>query len=194
MKKATTEKIITEQKKFAKGIVTLTRFNINSPEAEQLNAFLESALNIPEYIFNRVFNRLKEICQFKEEVYENQIVQVGREVFSRRLVGDTTYTGAINWGALGTSSTAVSDAQTTLVAEVKRKGVATVSRTNDSAAFRFFFSKADVSGTFQEFGTFIDGTASADTGQMFNRVLTGGWTKSSSESLTVTVQFDLNPA
>lgn len=194
MKTATKEESVKEKKKFGKGIVTLTRFVIDSPEAEALDKFLQEAIDVPQRVFDKAFNRMKEICAFTEEAYENQIVMTGRSVFAMLLNAETTYTGAVNWGALGTSATAISDAQTTLVAEAKRKGIATRSRTNDSVSFRFFFSKADTSGTFQEFGTFIDGTSTVDTGQMFNRVLTGGWTKSSSESLTVTVQFDLNPA
>lgn len=185
---------IREKKKFAKGLVTLTKFKINSPEAEEIDAFLNLAIDIPEEIYLAKVNRLKEICQYREQTFENAIVLTGRSVFAMLLNAETTYSGAINYGALGTSSTAVSDAQTTLVAEVKRKLIATRSRTDDSVSLRFFYSKSDTNGTYQEFGTFIDGTSSANTGQMFNRVLTGGWTKSSSESLTVTVQFDLNPA
>lgn len=184
---------IKEKKKFARGLVTLTKFNIDSKEAEEIDAFLNLAVDIPEDIYLTKVNRLKEICRFKEETYQNSIVSVGRQVFARRLTNDTTYTGIVNYGALGTSSTAINDAQTQLVAEVKRKLVAVYSRTTDTATLRFFYSKADTNGTYQEFGTFIDGTSTVNTGQMFNRVLTGGWTKSSSESLTVTVQFDLNP-
>lgn len=188
------ENKVVEKKKFAKGLVTFTNFVIDSKEAEEIDSFLKLAIDIPHEIYEQKIARLREICKVREYTFENQIVLVGREVFTRILTNDTTYTGIINYGALGTSATAISDAQTTLVAEVKRKGVAVYSRTGDSATVRFFYSKADTSGTYQEFGTFIDGTSTVDTGVMFNRVLTGGWTKSASESLTVTVQFDLNPA
>ncbi len=188
-----TEKAITEKKKFAKGLVTFTKFFIDCKEAEDIDAELKLATDMPEEIYLQKINRLKHICKFKEHTFENQIVLSGRSVFSRILTNDLTYTGVINYGALGTSSTAVSDGQTILVAETKRKAVASYSRSTDSATIRFFYSKSDTNGTYQEFGTFIDGTSSSGTGQMFNRVLTGGWTKSSSESLTVTVQFDLNP-
>jgi len=190
----TLEKTIHEKKKFAKGLVTMTSFKIECQEAVDIDAFLNLAIDIPEEVYQAKVNRLKEICKFREQTFENQIVLVGREVFARRLSNDTTYTGIVNYGALGTSATAVNDAQTTLVTEVKRKEVATYSRTTDSATLRFFYSKSDTNGTYQEFGTFIDGTSTINTGQMFNRVLTGGWVKSANESLTVTVQFDLNPA
>lgn len=188
------EKTMGEKMKKWTGKITLTNFFIDSEEAEQIDTFLKNAINISAELYQEKVNRLREICTVKEHVFYNQIVQVGREVFSRRLTNDTTYTGIINYGAVGTGTTAVNDSDTVLDTEVKRKGVAVYSRTTDSATLRFFYSKADVSGTLEEFGTFIDGTASADTGQLFNRALTGGWVKSSSESLTVTVQFDLNPA
>lgn len=188
------EKTISEKKKFAKGLVTFTSYILACDEARAIDAELGLAIDMPTEIYNEKIARLREICEVREHTFENQIVLVGREVFARRLTNDTTYTGIINYGALGTSSTAVSDAQTQLVAEVKRKGVAVYGRTTDTASLRFFYSKADTNGTYEEFGTFIDGTATVNTGQLFNRVLTGGWVKSSSESLTVTVQFDLNPA
>lgn len=175
-----------------KGLMTFTNFLIACEEAESIDAYLKTAIDIPTEEFDRLFNRLKEICKFREQTFRNQVVSVGRQCFTARLINELTYTGVINYGALGTSSTAVSDAQTTLVAEVKRKGVATRTRVANTATIRFFYSKSDTSGTYEEFSTFIDGTATVDTGQMFNRVLTGGWTKSSSESLTVTAQFDLN--
>jgi hypothetical protein len=192
----TEEKTILEKTKKWKGRITFTNFLIeDNQEAKDIEAFLNLAVDIPLEVFEEKTKRLREICKIsREETFENQIVLVGREVFARRLVNDTTYTGIINYGALGTSSTAINDAQTQLVAEVKRKGVAVYSRSGDTSTLRFFYSKTDWNGTAQEFGTFIDGSSSANTGQMFNRVLTGGWVKTALEALTVTVQFDLNPA
>lgn len=187
-------KTIFEKMKKWSGKITATRFLIEGEEAEKLQTMLANAVEIPFSEFDKSFTKLKELCQFKEEVCYNQIVASGREVFSRRLNNELTYTGVINYGLLGTGSAAVNDADTVLDNEVKRKAVATRSRVGNTITLRFFFSKSDISGTFPEFGTVIDGTASVDTGQLFNRALTGGWVKSSLEALTVTVQFDLNAA
>lgn len=176
------------------GRILLESFEIKSQEAILINNFLENAINIAPEIFEEKINRLREICNVRQKVVYNQIVLSGRSVFAQRLNAETTYTGAINYGLVGTGSTAVSDSDIKLVTETKRKGIATRTRTGDSVSFRFFYSKSDVSGTLTEFGTVIDGTATVDTGQLFNRVLTGGWVKSASEALTVTVQFDLNPS
>lgn len=193
LKKNVQEKQATKQ---WKGLVTFTTYNMENAceEARDIDEYLHSANDIEWSQFERLSNRLKELCTFKEQAFNNRIVSVGRQCFTGRLIGETTYTGAINYGSLGTSSTAVNDSDTQLVAEVKRKAVATKTRVTNTATFRFYYSKADITGTFQEFATFIDGTSTANSGQMFNRVLTGGWTKSSLESLTVTVQFDLNAA
>jgi hypothetical protein len=39
---------------------------------------------------------------------------------------------------------------------------------------------------------FIDGDAAADSGQLFNHALTGGWTKTDTEAMTVSVQININ--
>jgi hypothetical protein len=191
--KRTIKKAIKEKVKKWKGLVTFTSLEVIGEEAEKLEKMLSEAIDMPVATFEKHFAKLRSLCKVREYTFENQIVLVGREVFARRLINDLTYTGVINYGALGTSSTAISDAQTQLVAEVKRKGIATRSRTGDTVTVRFFYSKSDWNGTAEEFGTFIDATGTANSGQMFNRVLTGGWVKSALEALTVTAQFDLNP-
>lgn len=134
---------------------------------------------------------LKELEQFKvrEVVVKNLVATVGRAALAQRLAGTTTYTGTINYGALGSSATAVANSDTQLGTEVFRKVVASSSYTSNVAFIDFFYSKADTNGTYAEFGTFIDGTGSANTGQLFTHALTGGWTKSASESMTVSCQY-----
>lgn len=135
---------------------------------------------------------LKRLFQVREYAVENLIATVGRAVIAQRLANDTTYTGIINYGALGSGSTTPANGDTTLTTEVFRKTVASASDTNNIAFIDFFYSKADTNGTYEEFGTFIDGTGSADTGQLFTHVLTGSWVKTSSESMTVSCQYTVN--
>lgn len=125
----------------------------------------------------------------KEKVVENIVVTVGRSVLAQRLANTTTYTGTINYGALGSSATAVANADTQLGTEVFRKVVASASYTTNTAFIDFFYSKADTNGTYNEFGTFIDGTGTVNSGQMFTHALTGGWIKSASESMTISCQY-----
>jgi aminoglycoside phosphotransferase len=141
--------------------------------------------------YRKLFDELQKY-KTGELVVRNIVVTVGRSVLAQRLANTTTYTGTINYGALGSSSTAVTNADTQLGTEVFRKIVASASYTNNVAFIDFFYAKADTNGTYQEFGTFIDGSGSANSGQMFTHTLTGGWTKSSSESMTVSCQYSIN--
>lgn len=141
--------------------------------------------------YERLFAELQQY-KTREKVVKNIVVIVGRSVLMQRLANTTTYTGIINYGALGSSATAVNNADTQLGTEVFRKVVASSSFTTINAFIDFFYTKTDTNGTYAEFGTFIDGTGSANTGQMFTHVLTGGWTKSASESMTVSCQYTCN--
>lgn len=141
---------------------------------------------------NRQYSALfAEMQRYKtrELVVKNLVVTVGRSVLAQRLANTTTYTGIINYGALGSSATAPTNADTRCTTEVFRKVVASASFTTNVAFIDFFYAKADTNGTYQEFGTFIDGTATVNSGQMFTHALTGGWTKLATESMTVSCQY-----
>lgn len=183
-----------KDKGFFKGVVTFTNFLIEHPRAKEIDQELKHAHLISPLRYDSLLKELKDLCSVKKLVEHNMVVLTGRSVFARLLIADTTYTGAVNYGALGTASTAVTDADTVLDTEVARKGVARRVRTTDSVDFDFFYSQSDTDGTYEEFGMFIDGTATVDTGQLFNRLLTGGWTKTNTEAMTVSVQIDVNAA
>lgn len=175
-----------------KGTVTLTSYLIESARAIEIDAALQNAQGMDPNTYHSLKLELAQICRKRTLVVKNLVPQAARNMIAGILNGELTYTGIINYGALGTSATAVSSSDTQLGAEVKRKNVATRTRTNSQITFDFYYSKSDTSGTYQEFGMVVDGTATANTGVLFNHLLTGGWTKSSSESLTVSVQMDVN--
>lgn len=115
---------------------------------------------------------------------------VGRNVLARLLAGDTTYTGEINYGALGSGSSAFNNASTQLNTEVYRKVNSDASFDDNIGYIDWFIASGDVAdATYNEFGAFIDGTGSANSGQAFSLVLTGGWVKSGScfISLKITI-------
>lgn len=122
--------------------------------------------------------------------HKNLVAYAGRSVIAQRLANDTTYTLAITHGAVGTDTTPPTVNDTTLGAEFYRKTPSsqTFGGTGDCVAFiSFFYAATDWDGTAREFGTFIDGTGSADTGQLFNFVAVN-WVKSNTETLTVDVE------
>lgn len=111
----------------------------------------------------------------------NIIPTVGRNVLARLLAGETTYSGEIDYGAVGSGTSAFSNASTTLNTEVYRAQADSQAYDDNIAYIDWFIASGDVADqTFQEFGAFIDGSAAADSGQAFSLLITGGWVKSGS--------------
>lgn len=182
-----------------KGKMIFRTYNLESLEAMNLEnkilEFLKAPLSwrISNYwLYKQFIEELNIRFLARQEVFENLVATVGRSVIAQRLANTTTYTGIINYGALGSNATAATNGDTQLGTEVFRKVVASASYTTNVAFIDFFYSKADTNGTYQEFGTFIDGTGSANTGQLFSHLITGGWTKLSSESMTVSCQYTIS--
>lgn len=135
-----------------------------------------------------LLKRTKRITHL--EKLSNLIVDVGLNVLCRRLAGDTTYSGEINYGALGTGSTAISASDTQLENEVYRTLASDSAVDGRIAYVDFFYDKSDVSGTFTRFGNFIDGTASADSGILFSEKEVN-WTKTLNDSLFIACKYTL---
>lgn len=181
-----------------KGIHTVRFYNTSLPGYAELESEIneliatraERSQEIQSLRYGQLMGRLQNF-KTREHVVHNLITTVGRSAIAQRLANTTTYTGIINYGALGSSATAVNNADTQCGTEVFRKVVASASYTTNTAFVDFFYAKADTNGTYQEFGTFIDGAAGANTGQMFTHALTGGWVKTSSESMTVSCQYTI---
>ncbi len=133
----------------------------------------------------------------REIVQDNLIMQgngTGKDLFIQRLIGTTTYTGIINYGGIGTGSTAPAVSDTQLAAEVIRVVPSTTSESGfNQATFQFFFPDANLAnGTYNEFGMFVDGSASINTGQLFNRALfSAPYVKVSGTDTTVQVDITL---
>lgn len=123
--------------------------------------------------------------------YKNLIATVGRAVFAQRLAQDNTYTGNIKYGALGSNTTPPANADTQLGTEVFRKAPASYSATSNKAYITFVFGASEAVGTHKEFGTFIDGTASANSGQLFSH-LAVDWVKTGVQSLTVDCVYTIS--
>ncbi len=123
----------------------------------------------------------------------NLVTTVGRNVLARLLAGDATYSGQINYGALGSSSTAVANSDTQLGTEVYRKLFASHTTDGNNIAYiDFFYAASDTNGTYNEWGSFIDGTASANTGRLFSHILTGGWVKTNLQSMFIASQYTIS--
>jgi hypothetical protein len=151
--------------------------------------------NIKMWKFGNIsYEEAKAQIKNKQPDFEqhNIIVTAGFNVLARLLAGDTTYSGEINYGALGTKVSPVPVlGDTTLGTEAYRKLVASQSADTNIAYIDFFYAAGDCNGTYTEFGNFIDGTAAADSGQLFSYIATGGWVKTALESLFVSCEYTL---
>lgn len=128
----------------------------------------------------------------RQETVENLVTTAGRTVLARLLSGDNTYTGEVTHGALGTSSTPVTNGDTLLGAESAGSRVATTSQTYvANQAFLSFFFPAGPVVAYEEFGNFIDGTSTINTGQLFTHVLISG-SKAATESLTIDTTYTIS--
>lgn len=120
----------------------------------------------------------------------NLVATEGREVFARRLSGDTTYSGEITYGALGTSTTPPDTTDTQLGTETYRNQTASATYSSNIAYVTHYYSQSECNGTYKEFGNFIDGAAGANTGQLFTHVAVD-WTKSTTEILVVDAKYTI---
>jgi hypothetical protein len=127
----------------------------------------------------------------RQYVVKNVTTTVGRSVLCQRLSGTTTYTGVVNYGALGTDATAAAEAQTTLGAEVYRKALSSGTYLNATAYLENFYNATETNGTYEEFSFVIDGGVGVDTGQMFNR-FTQTVVKSNTETLNVRSEIQIS--
>lgn len=131
-----------------------------------------------------------------EIVQRNLVMEgtnTGKALLAQRLVGDNTYSCNVNYGAIGSGTNAPNASDTQLQTEVTRTIVANSQvLSNSIAKIQFFFADGLLAnGSYTEFGMFIDGTASANSGQIFNRALfSPAYTKVAGTDTTVEVDVE----
>lgn len=118
----------------------------------------------------------------------------GRNLIAQRLSGVNTYSLNITHADIGTGTTTPANTDTTLQAPTVRAALTLASVSNNIVGLQFFFSDASLpNGTYTEFGTFVDGSASVSTGKLFNHALFGtAYGKSAGEDTTVEVEYTIS--
>lgn len=149
----------------------------------------------------RLFQRIQEILDAGSLNYKvaspNLIMTgnlTGRDLFVQYLIGGTIYTG-INYAGIGTSNTATASTDTQLGAEVARQVVSLATDVSyNQAQIQFFFTDANLTnGTYKEVGSFMNASATLNSGKIFNRsVLGSNYVKTSSVDTTLELDFTLN--
>lgn len=119
----------------------------------------------------------------------------GRNLIVQRLVATNTYTLNITYGEIGTSAGSPTASDVGLGTPTVRvaTSLASVGVGLNVAQLQFFFTDGQLpNGTYQEFGTFVDGTTATASGQLFNHILLSTpYTKAAGEDTTVEVDFTI---
>ncbi|TXH07867.1 MAG: hypothetical protein E6R04_11870 [Spirochaetes bacterium] len=107
----------------------------------------------------------------EKKVYNNLVVNAFLFAHAN-LVADpaSSFTGTINYGAVGTNNASPTITDTQLGTELARVVVDDVSVINNIASINFYFDPSTGNGNLKEFGAFVDGSASLNSGVLFDRV------------------------
>lgn len=117
----------------------------------------------------------------------------GKDLVLRRLAGDNTYSLNLTYLDIGTSSTTPAITDTQLGAAVARAALSSYSISSNVLSVLYFFADANLAnGTYNEAGTFVDGTSSVNTGQMFNHALfASAYVKAAGKDTTIQVDITI---
>lgn len=167
---------------------TLSKFE------KRINKVIEWAkLNGPAFVRRFVNKHFLKLYRFGQlsfvDEHKNVICNAGFNAITRLLTGDTTYTGEINKALLGTGAGSASASDTTLGTEAYRNDIASATADANIAYLTAFFTEGETSGTFTEFGNCIDGTASADTGQLWSHIAGLNWVKDTNTALVISCKY-----
>lgn len=191
------------------GEYTLSTCNVESPQAKKMmreieeivawgQRMVEKASPMRKFAvmdeawkeYRRAIAEFHRLFLVNQMVVHNKVVDRGTEMLARIISGDTTYTGIINYCALGTGSAAGAAGDTQLGTETYRKLKSSSTFAANAAFVSTFFTAIETSGTFGEVGHFVDGTGTANSGRLFSRIgdpdtTELSVTKSTSETLTI---------
>ena len=124
----------------------------------------------------------------QQTVKQNLHPTVGLRLLTKALANDlsTISQVAVNYAALGSSTSAVAAGNTQLGTEVYRKAISSLGWDATNAKFyaTAFFGLTETTGTYEEVGLFINGTGTANSGTLWSRALQN-IVKTSSDSLTI---------
>jgi len=124
----------------------------------------------------------------KSYTIHNVTCDRGKNVQVLRFGNNLTYTGVINYMAVGTGAATPTSTDTQLVTELARTTISSaVAPTSNVATIEYFFNSASGNGTLTEAGAFMDGTASANSGRMFDHVTLPSIVKTTADTLTITL-------
>jgi hypothetical protein len=136
---------------------------------------------------------LEDVITGEREVqyYHNVIPIVGRTMIANNLVDAVPDNDMLlNYAALGTDATAVSENDTQLGTETYRNEIASKTNAANIAYVTAYYSQTECNGTYKEAGIFSDATAAANSGILVSHVNIDV-TKTNTQKLTVDWTLEL---
>lgn len=117
----------------------------------------------------------------------------GKDLILDRLAGDNTYSLNISYGDIGSGTNTPADSDTALQTPVTRVAKSSAIVSGNVVSIQFFYPDGGLAnGSYNEFASFVDGSATISTGKIFNRALFGStYVKATGEDTTVQVDFTL---
>ncbi len=107
-----------------------------------------------------------------DETYPNTVCQPGRNYIAAWLNQEGSYAANPTiYGAVGTSSAAVTGTETQLGAEVARAALSVQIRALNVLTWSFVFTATQANVSQQEVGIFLGGTTVANSGSLLSRIL-----------------------
>lgn len=141
---------------------------------QELVAFLRSKPK--EYDTKKLEQEIKERFGFNAKVkyYTNVVTLVGRQQINKALAGELTDIAEIkiNYEELGTGTTAPAAGDTGLENPTAstRQPISSVASSSNKLNINSFWAAGNATGTWKEYGNFINGTSTSNSGTMFVHV------------------------
>jgi hypothetical protein len=177
-------KKLVKEKVSMKGVYTITKAFLETPEQFALDATIKTLKDLGHEYMHLV-KLLNSICRTEKMVIENILPTVGRTMVANNLTNASpTNVMKVTHCALGSSGTAVANADVQLGTETYRNAIASITNASNIAYATGFFTATETTGTYAEAGIFSNGTGSANSGILLSHVLVS-ITKTSTETLTL---------
>jgi hypothetical protein len=174
-----------------KGEITARAYRQANVLLNIINGFVEEFMKLNpklrRWLFDNIYfkGQLVNVYQHK-----NVICNAGLARVAGGLVPSSGVTlGVINKMLLGTGVGSATATDTQLITETYRNDTASGTYAGNICYLTAFFTQAEVTGTFKEFGNVIGGTGSANTGYLWSHLTGLTWAKDSVTTLTVDCKY-----
>ena len=124
---------------------------------------------------------------------KNLTTTAGREWLAQVMCNtQSTTNNYLNYFAIGDDATAATAGDTALGNEIFRKEVSSSADDSNTANISTFIAANEANDDWEEWGHFVDGTASTDSGTLFSHYIDSTISKSSPDTVTVDSVYTLS--